>query len=406
MPLRSFAKKHIVPRVFPAIFFLDRVIATLSRRYFAELPRKEIVFVRVDNLGDFILWLPAARALREQWPWPGCQFVLIAHASWSAFAQSLTLFDRVISLNRRRFQRDPLYRFWWVFRLARLKPELLVTAIHSRDPTTADTIARAVNAARKIAPVGDSTAADIRISVSNPWYDELIPTPDTSAHESIRNRIFIERLAGIRVDVPWPVLAVPSQSRVPKVLGDAGHVVIAPGAVSPLRAWPAKLFAEIAGNISARTPFRVVLTGLASERQTGTSVARTCSVPPINLIGKLSVNDLIAVLKTAKLVITNETGTAHLAAALRVPTVCLVGGGHFGRFVPYPAEACQAGITLVALQHAMPCYHCNWQCIHPIGQFDPAPCVSGITIPVVWDVVERLLGKGPDKENMEARRPA
>ena len=61
-----------------------------------------------------------------------------------------------------------------------------------------------------------------------------------------------------------------------------------------------------------------------------------------------------ALIKRCRLVIGAETGLAHLACAVGTPNVILLGGGHFGRFMPYAATT-----TVVCLP--LECYGCNWQ---------------------------------------------
>lgn len=389
--LKQIVRKHAFPVVFPVIFIVDRIIIALARRL-ADAFDENIIFVRTDNLGDFVLWLPAARALRDQWPWPGRRFVLVANASWAGFARNLGVFDQVISVSRTALQRNLCYRVRSILRLGRIKAELLITPIHSRDPTTADTVARAIDARRKVAAAGDSNTADVSLAVSNPWYNELIATPNVSAHASISNKEFMENCLGIEVASPWPALTVRPHEQLPAAIDGMNYVVIAPGAFSQYRIWPPQYFADLADRISSEMLLRTVLIGTASERNETAAVAKACSTPPVDLTAKLDIDKLLCVLKRSKLIVTNETGTAHLGAALRVPTVCIVGGGHFGRFVPYPTEAEHIGIKIAALYHAMPCYHCNWCCIYSVKYADPAPCVARVTAEAAWTAIEGMLG--------------
>lgn len=140
----------------------------------------------------------------------------------------------------------------------------------------------------------------------------------------------------------------------------------------------------------------VVLIGIASERWETAAVAQGTSAPVIDLTARLNFGNLLAILGHPKLVVTNETGTAHLAAALRVPTVCIMGGGHFGRFLPYPKGAHDAGIKVVALHHPMPCFNCKWKCIYPIRYFDPAPCVSEVSVDAAWCAIKGLMSQRPE----------
>jgi len=288
-----------------------------------------------------------------------------------------------------------------IFRLARMKAELLVTPIHSRDPTTTDTVARAINAQRKVASAGDLDLAYVNPSIPNSWYNELIPSRNNSAHESYRNKEFAESLLGFEVGDPWPQLAIPSPKRLPDVIKGQEYVVFSPGTSYPLKIWPAEFFSSLANKLSAEMSLGIVLIGTASERKETAAVAQGCSGLVVDLTARTDIDNLLAILGHAKLIVTNDSGIAHLAAALRVPTVCIVGGGHFGRFLPYPEEAHDAGIRVVALHHPMPCFNCNWKCVYPIRYFDPAPCVSSVSVDAAWSAIKGLMSQRPeDKENL------
>ena len=75
----------------------------------------------------------------------------------------------------------------------------------------------------------------------------------------------------------------------------------------------------------------------------------------LNLSGKLSLRESIAVIELARLVIGGETGLAHAACAVGTQNVILLGGGHYGRFMPY------SSLTTV-VDNRMDCFKCNWSC--------------------------------------------
>jgi ADP-heptose:LPS heptosyltransferase len=393
---KAITKKHLVPRLAPAIFAFDALVIHLGRRFRPHDDACNVVFVRTDNLGDFILWLPAARALRAHWPWPNRRFVLVANNSWAHFAESLGIFDRVISLSRLQFQRNPIYRAKeLLFRLSRIRADLVVTAVYSRDPLTSDSVARAICAPRKVAPDGNSSSTNIDLSLSYKWYTELIGTPGVSTHETVRNAAFVKQLADISVPNALPRLCVPTEEKLPSILRGLRYAVLAPGAVASLRIWPAAAFAELADRLFDQLGVRSVLTGTASERRFTSAILRASKSSPIDLAGQTDLSNLCAVLAHAKIIVTNETGTAHLGAALGVQTICITGGGHFGRFVPYPAEGRQEDMPLSTVQCRMSCYGCDWNCIYSLKYSDAAPCVSSISVNEVW-AAARALGATPE----------
>ncbi len=73
-----------------------------------------------------------------------------------------------------------------------------------------------------------------------------------------------------------------------------------------------------------------------------------------NLSGKCTIRQSAAILKRCKLAVGAETGLAHIACAVGTPNVILLGGGHFGRFMPYSPETS-------AVVNPLECFGCNWQ---------------------------------------------
>ena len=113
----------------------------------------------------------------------------------------------------------------------------------------------------------------------------------------------------------------------------------------------------------------------------------------IDLTGRTDLAQLLDLMNHAQLVVSNDTGPAHLSIALGRPTVVIVGGGHFGSFVPYPKEITPPTARFVYKK--MECYHCFWRCHLRASKHQIFPCVGGIGEERVWDACEALLGAGP-----------
>jgi ADP-heptose:LPS heptosyltransferase len=97
---------------------------------------------------------------------------------------------------------------------------------------------------------------------------------------------------------------------------------IHPGASVPERCWPVERFASVARAMAARGR-RVVLTGTAPEVGLTEQIARTVPGSCLDLAGRTDLGMLAALLSDARLLICNDTGVGHLAAALRAPSAIL-----------------------------------------------------------------------------------
>ncbi len=107
---------------------------------------------------------------------------------------------------------------------------------------------------------------------------------------------------------------------------------------------------------------------------------------PVELRSTPTTDDLVDRLAASTAVLTTETAVAHLATALDLPMVCVVGGGHYGLFSPWQRSGRQAWLT-----HRTPCFNCNWHCSQP----EPY-CITHVAPRKIVDALERVLGvNGP-----------
>jgi len=94
-------------------------------------------------------------------------------------------------------------------------------------------------------------------------------------------------------------------------------------------------------------------------------------------------------IRGAQALIGNETSGIHIAAAVGVPAVGILGGGHFGRFLPYPNSI--ESPKPEAVFHAMECYGCNWNCSQPHVRGEAVPCIRSVDVQDVMAALGRAL---------------
>jgi ADP-heptose:LPS heptosyltransferase len=105
--------------------------------------------------------------------------------------------------------------------------------------------------------------------------------------------------------------------------GAAPLAVIHPGASTPRRRWPPAGFASVAADLAARG-CHVVVTGGPAERALVDGVAAAAGATGV--AGRTSVGSLAALVARARVVVANDTGVVHLAAAVGTPTVTVFAG--------------------------------------------------------------------------------
>ena len=115
--------------------------------------------------------------------------------------------------------------------------------------------------------------------------------------------------------------------------GHRRYVCVHPGSQLPSRRWPAERFAAVADRL-AESGLAVVLTGTAAEKPLVESVARSMRSPSVDLAGCTSLWALGALVEKATLVVSNDTGISHIAAALHTPSVVISCGADTSRWGP------------------------------------------------------------------------
>lgn len=111
-----------------------------------------------------------------------------------------------------------------------------------------------------------------------------------------------------------------------ETLGVAPMVAINPGAAyGSAKRWLPERFAAVADGLAHEFGLQVVLTGGPGETEIGRVIEHSMETPALNLIGQTSVRQLMTVLANCQLVITNDSGPMHVAAAFDVPVVAVFG---------------------------------------------------------------------------------
>ena len=197
-------------------------------------------------------------------------------------------------------------------------------------------------------------------------------------------------MAGAKGSPAGGCLSVPAraQETADRLLGGlpgAGPLVaLQLGANEPHRTWPAGHFAALAEALAGRFGARIVLLGTAAEASRARWFASKLRFPYADLMGKTSVLELAAVLGRCAALVSNDTGTIHLAAV--VGTRCV--GIYFS--TAWYAETSPYGEGHLVLAPERPCCPC-WAGSLCAG----IPCRTDIAVDDVLAAVANLLPAGP-----------
>ena len=103
---------------------------------------------------------------------------------------------------------------------------------------------------------------------------------------------------------------------------DAGdYVVVHPGASDPRRRWPTERFAAVADYVQQAYHRTVVVSGSLGDQGLAQQLRASTSLPVVDLTGRIDLGALVALIRRASLVVSNDTGVAHVAYAVQAPSV-------------------------------------------------------------------------------------
>lgn len=166
---------------------------------------------------------------------------------------------------------------------------------------------------------------------------------------------------------------------------------IAPGAGgswgedAKLKHWQPLKFAELADDLIEKIGAKIVLLGDSSEKEISDIITAAMKRKPIDLIGKTSLSELIAAIKSLKLLITNDGGPLHMAAALGVKTVSIFGPVDEKVYGPYPPSE-----NHMVIKKDLPCRPCYKNFRMPYCERE-RECIKSISVEEVYQAARRVL---------------
>lgn len=311
-----------------------------------------ILLVRTDRLGEVILTLPAVSALRAA-----------SHDAWVTLMvqpELQELLQGAPAINAFIAYRDEPARPWWrkAAALARLlrgqRFDLAVIA----------------NAKKEFHAAAFLAGIPIRVGYDRKW-GRLLTHRVTDAkalgdrHE-VEYNLDLVRVLGLPTSTPqwqWPSFAR-EQDEIAHLLERLGlersepFMAIHPWASNPIKQWPVGCAAAFIHAVSRRMP--VVLVGGPQERARLPEELTAARPGVADLVGRTSLRQLAALLARARLLVSSDSGPAHLAAALGTPTVTLFGAaqpatgpGRWGPWGAGHAVICKPSMEAIAVEDVL-----------------------------------------------------
>ena len=163
-------------------------------------------------------------------------------------------------------------------------------------------------------------------------------------------------------------------------LDDSVRVAIHPGAFYPIREWPAERFREVVKRITEENRWKVLVFGGKKEEAVMDTIHKVAGGKTGIFYG-LGLRQFMSLLSCCDLLICNNSGPLHIASALGIPTVSIVGPSIVPLWLPY-------GENHIVIRKDLPCSPCNRV------ECKDHSCMKLITVEEVMEAVKKQLGMG------------
>lgn len=290
---------------------------TVKRTPLADFSARRIGLLKPSALGDIVHALPVLSALRQRWP--NAHITWIVNRSYAPLLEGHPHLDEVLGFNRHLFRaglrRGAGALFAFLRALRRQRFDLLIDL---QGLLRSGLIARASGARRR---VGLSTARE-----GAAWfYTDVLNVGDIQTIHAVDRYWLVAQALGVGDAAKQFVLPAPAADRQWAAAQlrpwPRPWLMINLGTRWETKRWPVPHFAELARRALAAAGGTAILVGGPDERPWAEALEAALPGAVCNLVGQTSLPQLVAVLREAVVMISNDSGPLHLAVALGKPVV-------------------------------------------------------------------------------------
>mgnify|MGYP006283839721 CR=1 FL=1 len=346
---------------------------------------KKILLIRPHHLGDFLMFTPALKSVRQRFP--DAKITLLA-GSW---AKPLVKYnphpDKVI------YHDCP----WWSKIRSVEKPSTLNYLNNYRKLFSRlrrekfDLAVDSLGDLRNILLFMQLPGARYKIGFERSGGDYFLTHPvpfDLQKHE-VRKCFDLLRVIGI-TEEPGNLEVFTSEKEQAKAdeimkshgLDEKGFLIIHPGARLKIKRWPEDRFASLAEKLAHDAGFKVVMAGDQNDRERMRPFSLEKS-DVVNLCGEIDLLTLKALMEKARLFIGNSSLGMHLAAAARIPVFGILGPADAGRTAPW-------GVPYKIVQKPFDCSPClELEC--RLSKNGYGACLNAVSVEEVYGEIQEFL---------------
>lgn len=364
--------------------FLDFCI-----RFFPTSSQKgTLAIIRLDELGDYVLFRNAMLLFTESEHRKGfSKIIFIGNGAWKNLFENLDAeqADETFWIDKKKFQKSLSYRWKTLRRLRKLGVETVLNTHYTKQRDLDISVMKALKAKNRIGFSGSKAQL----------FTTLIPTEKSpDLFEFYRNFSFFQnwlKRSPTRIPLSNPIVLVERKQTPFEEVLPSKFIAIFPGAGRADKRWPPQNFARVAQYCLDHFNLPAVLMGSPADMPDAQLVMESNIPQMTDLTGKTSITDSLYILQKATAVLSVDTGSVHLAAALEKPVVALYSGKHYGRFAPYPADWTSPFTTLYSPEVLEIIARKDPQLYEEKAM--PNERIRDISVETVWAALREILSK-------------
>lgn len=346
-----------------------------------------IVFT--SDIGDTVIFLQFLKVFLSR---VDSSFIVITSEINSNLIKSFLHNAETLTLDYAEYRVNLRYRADKIKEIKSFEIGQVITPMRSRDYVITDSVSKVINKKSSIAFASDnSNRSNCESIIDRYIYDELISHFSSRMHELLAYEALLLRYdVNYKEELSKVIPDLRAEIREVEVVLPVGipdkYFVLNIGASQEYKRWPIDKFILLAEKLYADYEIKsLFIGGPYEEALRGTFDAYSYIV---DLISKTENFDVLKKLVSgAEAVISSDSFLGHYSVFLGVPTITIAGGGHFGRFHPYPTNDYTIYSNSCTVTYQMSCFNCAWECVQVkrMGENMAFPCVGESSIDDIYN---------------------
>ncbi|MCC6544052.1 MAG: glycosyltransferase family 9 protein [Nitrospirae bacterium] len=359
---------------------------------------KNVLIINLTRMGDLVQTTPVMAGLKDAYT--DVRITLLINSAFAEICNYIPFVDRLISFNMDGFIAGGRGEFPGLVSKYRYMEEMLEDinrvgydcVINFTHTTVSAAIMSLVSSKEFRGYIADNKGHSL---IKHPWlryFFNIVPgriyNPFHLCDIYIKAGGAMPKEKGLFLEVPEEVFdTAKSQLRKSGVSGGDFVIGFQPGASDRHKMWATGRYVELAKKLTSRLGAKVIVFGSGGERALGEEIKMGVGSDVIDMVGKTSLKELAAYLKCCNLLVSNDSGTMHIATAVGTRVIGIsLGAAYFRETGPY-------GKGHIVIESNLPCHPCSFhvKCQDMI-------CNDTVSVDGVYRVIEMLYNDGRLKE--------